>query len=77
MTQSNRFLTPSFPHLITHKLDDLTFLLGSQKVELVIKSHHLQHFVVKPKIPQCFLFEEDREASVELCIFYFLLVSIC
>ncbi|KAL5164659.1 Serine/threonine-protein phosphatase 6 regulatory ankyrin repeat subunit A [Glycine soja] len=63
VTQSNRFLTPSFPHLITHKLDDLTFLLGSQKVELVIKSHHLQHFVVKPKIPQCFLFEEDREAK--------------
>ena len=42
--QNNAFLTSSFPNLIAHKLDDLTFLLWLQQVKPVIKSHRLQHF---------------------------------
>lgn len=65
-SQQNVFLTSSsFPNLISHKLDDSTFVLWRQQVEPVIKSHCLQRFVINPQSRSRFLSEEDHEAGIE------------
>jgi len=45
----------SFPNFVTEKLDDSNYLHWRQHVELVIKSHRLQRFVVNPIIPPHYL----------------------
>ena len=53
----------SFPNLIAEKLDDSNYLHWKQQIELVIKSHKLQRFVINPSIPQRYLTDEDRVAN--------------
>ena len=50
----------SFPNFVPEKLDDSNYLHWRQHVELVIKSHRLQRFVVNPIIPPRYLTEDDR-----------------
>lgn len=67
MTESHNLFTSSstFPNSISEKLDDSNFLLWRQQIDLVIKSHRLQCFVVNPVIPLQFLSDADREIGNE------------
>jgi len=65
VAQNNSFITSSFPNFISHKLDDLTFLLWRQQVEPIIKSHRLQRFVANPQIPLQFLTEADHTVGIK------------
>jgi len=58
-TPSNS-IPQSFPNSVAEKLDDSNYLHCCQHVEPVIKSHRLQHFVINPIIPPCYLTEDDR-----------------
>ena len=53
----------SFPNFVVEKLDDSNYLHWRQKVELVVKSHRLQCFVVNLIIPPRYLTEDDRVAG--------------
>jgi len=61
-TPSN-LVSQSFPNSIAEKLDDSNYLHWRQHVELVIKSHKLQCFVVNPATPPRYLTEDDRIAD--------------
>ena len=67
MAESHNLFPSSsaFPNSISEKLDDSNFLLWRQQIDLVIKSHRLQCFVVNPVIPPQFLSDADREIGNE------------
>ena len=53
----------NFAHSISQKLNMKNYLLWILQVEPVICSHHLEGYIVSPKIPQKYASIEDRNAD--------------
>jgi len=67
VSSSNDGPSKNFAHSISQKLNAKNYLLWIQQVEPVIRSHHLEGYIVNQKILQKYASIEDRNANKVTC----------